>query len=134
MGKTIIVSFLVVIMLTVSACSFHKIEEVRIYKMESYSETNQKSLKVISEMEDVNILKSAISNAYKNFGVKNMADPEYKIELGKEEYFLWADANSGTLMNLKDNNTTYSFPESSNKKVNELVKKYTINETMKVGR
>lgn len=50
-----------------------------------------------------------------------MTDPEFKIESGKESYFLWISEDSGTIMNAKDTHIIYSLSESSIKQVNELI-------------
>ena len=50
-----------------------------------------------------------------------MDDPQYKVELGEETYFLWIHEESGTIMNTKDTHTIYSLSDPSVKKVSELI-------------
>jgi len=50
-----------------------------------------------------------------------MADPEYKVELGDESYFLWVSEEYGTIMNLNDTNTIYTLSKSSAKTIKELL-------------
>lgn len=98
------------------------IDKVKVYKMKSFSEVYEKSLIVITDLQEIKSIEEAINNAEKEPGIVDMADPEYKIEIGKETYFLWISEVSGTIMNTEDTHTIYSLSEKSIKLVNEIFK------------
>ncbi|MFD1739411.1 hypothetical protein ACFSCX_23300 [Bacillus salitolerans] len=93
------------------------LEKVTIDPMGSNSETL-----VIEDAKTIEIIKEAVGKAEKQPGIVDMADPEYKIEIGEETYFLWIDVKSGTIMNTEDTHTIYSLSNNSIKQVNELLK------------
>jgi hypothetical protein len=92
------------------------LEKITIFPMESNSETL-----VFKDTETIEMIKEAIENAEKQPGIVNMTDPECKIQIGEETYFLWVDEKSGTIMNTVDTHTIYSLSENSIKQVNELL-------------
>jgi hypothetical protein len=92
------------------------LEKITIFPMESNSE-----VLVIEDTETIDMIQEAVDNAEKQPGIVDMADPEYKIEIGEEIYFLWVDEKSGTIMNTEDTHTIYSLSENSIKQVNELL-------------
>jgi hypothetical protein len=123
MKKYIILSLLtVLIMLGVNSCSSDKMEKVRINEMVSYMETKKDSLRVITDLDALNTINDAFINANQNPGIANMAHPRYKVEIGKEIYFLWIVESSGVIMNANDTHTTYSLTYASAKKVYDLLK------------
>lgn len=93
------------------------LEKITIDSMGSKSETL-----VIEDAKTIEMIKEAVEKAEKQPGIVNMADPEFKIALGEETYFLWNSENSGTIMNTEDTHTIYSLSENSVKHVNELLK------------
>ena len=50
-----------------------------------------------------------------------MSDPENRVEIGSETYFLWISEENGTIMNVNNNNTIYSLPKSSARTINGLL-------------
>lgn len=84
--------------------------------MESHLETL-----VIEDTETIEMIEEAVSNSKEQPGIVNMEDPEFKIEIGEETYFLWVDEKSGTFMNTKDTHTIYSLPVSSIKQINNII-------------
>ncbi|RAP77237.1 hypothetical protein DL346_01675 [Paenibacillus montanisoli] len=105
-------------------CTNEKIEQLNVYEMESFQETNLDSLKVIPDPTDISIFNTAFKRAKKNPGIADMADPHYKVELGKETYFLWITEESGTIENVNDTHTTYSLSKESAGEVYQLMKSY----------
>ena len=91
--------------------------------MESFSVVKDDSLVEITDTEIINSFKKAFNAAKKQSGVVNMADPEYKVELGKETYYLWISEESGTIMNTKDTHSIYSLDRNSAKKINGAIMK-----------
>jgi hypothetical protein len=107
--------------LLIGGCSSGNIEKVDVYQMESFSDIKKNSLTTFSDSKVVGNFVKAFKNAKKEPGIADMADPEYKIEFGKESYFLWTSEEHGTIMNLNDTNTIYSLSKSSAKSINDLL-------------
>jgi hypothetical protein len=98
-----------------SQINTESLEKITIFSIKSNSETL-----VIEDTETIEMINEAVDNAEKQPGIVNMADPEFKIEIGEDTYFLWVDEKSGTIMNTEDTHTIYSLSEKSIKQVNEL--------------
>ncbi|WP_180320134.1 hypothetical protein [Peribacillus loiseleuriae] len=81
------------------------------------------SLIVIIDFKDVRRIKKEFDTAKKELGIVDMADPHYKVEIGKDAFFLWISDESGTIMNLKDTHTIYTLSENAADLMNELIKK-----------
>lgn len=111
----------VLFLLVVSGCSTATSEKVTIYEMISFSETNMESKKIITDLKDINILETSFIGASKNLGLTDRIDPNYKVELAEETYFLWINEISGTIMNVNDTHITYTLTEKSVKEVNEVI-------------
>jgi hypothetical protein len=92
------------------------LEKITFYPRESNSETL-----VIEDRETIEIIKEAVDNAEKQPGIVNMADPEFRIAMGEETYFLWIDEKSGTIMDTEDTHTIYSLSFSSVNQINEII-------------
>ena len=92
------------------------LEKIVIYPMKSKTETL-----VIEDIGSIEMIKLAVENAEKQPGIVNMANPEFRIEIGEETYFLWIDEKSGTIMNSEDTHTIYSLSENSIEQVNGLL-------------
>lgn len=114
----------VIVFSLVSGCDSNSFDNVYIYEMESFSETNIDSKKGLTDSKDKNAFLAAIRGASKNAGISDMIDPHYKVELGEETYFLWIYNGSGTVMNLNDTHTTYSLTVKSVKEISELIKNH----------
>ena len=110
------------IVLFINGCSHGKSEEVTVYEMKSFSEVDEDSITVFTNLTDVNLLVTAFNHAKKEPGIVNMIDPEYKVELRNDSYFLWINEEHGTIMNLKDTHTIYTLSQKSAKAIYELLK------------
>ena len=98
------------------------IEMVNIYKMISFSITEEDSLITYTDSSVVNIFIVAFNNAKRLPGIFDVANPEYKVELGDQTYFLWIHQDSGSMMNSNDTNALYRLSNSSAKKIYGLLK------------
>lgn len=103
------------------ACSSEKIEKVTIYEMESFSVVKEETAVDLITKEEIEVFQGAFSNAVKQSGVADMVDPNFKVDLGEEIYFLWINDGSGTIMNTEDTHTIYSLSEKSAKEVYETI-------------
>lgn len=119
LGKIIILIFT---LFTLTSCSFEKIDEIYLFEMESFSVVKEESLIILDEQTEINQLRNAIDSAKKKQGIADMADPEYKIEIGKNTYYLWISEDSGTIMNLENTYTIYSLTKYSAKRVDKIIR------------
>ena len=123
--KKWIVKFFVlfVFILVLVGCnqSQENIEKVNVYEMKSFSAIEEDSSTTFTDSKVVKDFIKAFNNAKREPGIVNMADPEYKVELGDESYFLWVSEEYGTIMNLNDTNTIYTLSKSSAKTIKELL-------------
>lgn len=79
------------------------------------------------ELKDGKTMKSieeAINTAKKVPGIVNMADPEYKLELGERTYFLWLDEKSGTIMDTVDTHTISTLSDHDVKQFYGLIQEW----------
>jgi hypothetical protein len=121
--KTMYSSLLAIfVLLSIVGCSSENIEKVSIYETESYSKVKEDSLVIITDERIVNDFVEGFRSAKKSSGEVNMADPQYKVELGKEAYFLWINEEHGTIMNVKDTHIYYTLANSSVEKINQAIK------------
>ncbi|KAB2336761.1 hypothetical protein F7731_10435 [Cytobacillus depressus] len=111
----------VLLLLFISACSFQKVDNVNIYEMKSFSDFKENSLVVISDSKEKNVIIKAFTNAARESGIVNMADPHYKVEIGNEAFFLWIGDNSGTIMNLNDTHTIYTLSEKASNQIKKII-------------
>jgi len=96
-------------------------EEITVYKMDK--ETKQI---VISDKDTIKTINKAIKGSIKQPGIVDMADPQYKINMGDEIYFLWltrSDGTIGTIMNFKDTHTIYTLSENMTKELKDILLK-----------
>ncbi|WP_394188746.1 hypothetical protein [Paenisporosarcina quisquiliarum] len=113
--------FIVFTLLLVSGCSSKNIEKIDVYEMESFSNIKKDSLTSFTDSKVVSNFVNAFENANKEQGIVDMADPEYKVEIGEESYYLWISEEQGTIMNVNDTHTIYTLSKSSAKTINELL-------------
>lgn len=96
-----------------------KSEKIIVYKMDK--ETKQI---VISDKDAIKTINKAIKSAIKQPGIVDMEDPQYKINIGDEIYFLWLtrfDGTIGTIMNNNDTHTIYTLSENMTKEFKDIL-------------
>ena len=122
MKKTLIsIISLVTFIFILSGCSgIKKVSEVNVYEMESFSEVKEGSIATFTGKNEIKQFKKAFSSAKKQPGIVDMADPQYKVELGEKSYFLWLSQEHGTIMNVEDTNTIYSLKDNSVENLNNF--------------
>jgi hypothetical protein len=97
----------------------NKSEKIIVFKLDK--ETKKI---VISDIDAINTIKKAIKSAIKQPGIVDMADPQYKINIGDEIYFLWltrSDGTIGVIMNFKDTHTIYTLSENMTKELKDIL-------------
>ncbi|WP_202078806.1 hypothetical protein [Caldalkalibacillus salinus] len=118
------VFILVLSVLFVVACSIistDALESIEVYEMESFSDVKADSSVVITDPDDMKTLQKAVNRASKQPGVVDMVEPQYKVVLGEDTYFLWLSETLGTVMNTEDTHTIYSLSSKSAKQVQEII-------------
>lgn len=123
MKKYLIISiFIFALIASLSGCSkgIKEVKEVNIYEMENFSEVKEDSLVTFTDKKAIKQFKKAFSSAKKQPGVVDMADPQYKVELGEKSFFLWLSQDHGTIMDVEDTNTIYTLTNKSVKNVNNI--------------
>lgn len=99
-----------------------KSEEITIHHIDKDFE----KIELITDKSAINTIKNAIKGAIKQPGIVDMADPQYKINIGDEIYFLWltrSDGTIGTIMNFKDTHTIYTLSEDMTKELKGILLK-----------
>ncbi|MGM7724323.1 hypothetical protein [Metabacillus sp. Hm71] len=115
------VIFTFILVLVGCSKSQENIDKVNVYEMKSFSSVEKDSLTTFTDSKVVNDFIKAFNNAKREPGIVNMSDPDNKVDLGDETYFLWISEEYGTIMNLNDTNTIYTLSKSSAKTINELL-------------
>ncbi|AOV08022.1 hypothetical protein [Sporosarcina ureilytica] len=85
MKKYLFISILLFAFLaSLSGCSkgIKEVKKVNVYEMESFSEVRGDSLVTFTDKKAIKQFKKTFSSAKKQPGVVDMADPQYKVELG----------------------------------------------------
>jgi hypothetical protein len=78
------------------------INQVKDYNMNSFLEANKGAIRTFTEEDEVCGFATALKKAKKEPGIADIADPEYKVMIVENTYYLWLSDNSGTLMHLED--------------------------------
>ncbi|MFD1928984.1 hypothetical protein ACFSFY_13155 [Sporosarcina siberiensis] len=123
MKKYLIISiFLFALIASLSGCSkgIKEVKEVNIYEMENFSEVKEDSLVTFTDKKAIKQFKKAFSSAKKQLVVVDMADPQYKVELGEKSFFLWLSQDHGTIMDVEDTNTIYTLTNQSVENVKNI--------------
>jgi hypothetical protein len=97
-----------------------KLEEITIHHIDRDFE----KIELITDKSTIDTIKNAIKSATKQPGIVDMADPQYKINIDDEIYFLWLDRSDGTIgtiMNFKDTHTIYTLSESMTKELKDIL-------------
>lgn len=87
------------------------IDQVVINEMETFSVVKVDSEKTLTKQEEIKTIQDAFLSANKEPGVADMADPQFKLKLGRDYFFLWIHESKGTIMKTKDTHVIYSLSE-----------------------
>jgi len=96
--------------------------KVIVSEMESFLKEKQDTKMTFTEQAIINDFTKAIKEAYKRDGIADVADPDYKIKLGTDSYFLWLSEDSGMIMFTNDKETLYELTDESTAKLNDIMK------------
>lgn len=117
MKKISLLVLLVLVTLGIVGCQGEEAaEKITIYDLQ-----NSPGMLQIEDEETISDIEEAINTAMKMPGIVDMADPEYRIELGEQTYFLWLDEVSGTIMNTVDTHTIYTLKDRHVPQLYEII-------------
>lgn len=95
--------------------------KVTVIEMESFLKEKQDTKMTFTEQSISNDFTKAIKEAQKRDGIADVTDPDYKIKLGADSYFLWLSEESGMIMFTNDTYTLYKLTDESTAKLNEIM-------------
>lgn len=82
--------------------------EIRVHEMISFSKAKENALKTIADPEEIEQIEKTFHNAKKQSGIVDVTDPQYKVDLENESYFLWFNKDgTAVIMNTKDTHTIF---------------------------
>lgn len=65
----------------------------------------------VTDEQTIELFAEAISRADKVSGVADVVDPDFKVEFGEKEFYLWVSADHGSVMDEADTHTLYTMEE-----------------------
>lgn len=125
--KTKILFSLIICLFLLVACN-NKKEEVQLnenvhsQELNSSKRTDPKIVYKLIEEEEIKVVRNNIDKAVKIEGIVNMNNPQYKIKIANEIYFIWFNEDStATIMNAEDTQIAYTVP--FNEQFKEIITK-----------
>lgn len=83
-------------------------KEIRVHEMISFSKAKENPLKTITDPEEIEQIEKTFHNAKKQSGIVDVTDPQYKVDLENESYYLWFNKDgTAVIMNTKDTHTIF---------------------------
>ncbi|WP_434399851.1 hypothetical protein M1Q06_12695 [Planococcus sp. 11815] len=118
MRKLSVLSLLLIMLFTLTACQNGSLnaeqqaaDKIVLYKMESFGQVMENSRLEVTDEQTIELFAEAISRADKVSGIADVADPNFKVEFGEKEFYLWVSANHGSAMDEADTHTLYTLEE-----------------------
>ncbi|KZE36386.1 hypothetical protein AV656_14680 [Bhargavaea cecembensis] len=104
---------LIVVSLALFSCNATQNEsdndEITVQQVKSYSEDQLETLKEISNADEIEVIEHAINRAVETDGIADMDEPEYKLNMGNDEYYIWVGLDeTASIMDSTDTNTVYT--------------------------
>ncbi|MGB6780339.1 MAG: hypothetical protein WBE33_16415 [Planococcus citreus] len=113
----VIVMFLFMIVI-LSACQNgllnaeqQSVDKIVLHQMKSFGEVMENSRVEVTDEQTIELFAEAISRADKVSGVADVVDPDFKVEFGEKEFYLWVSADHGSVMDEADTHTLYTMEE-----------------------
>ncbi|OUM92360.1 MAG: hypothetical protein C6W57_13095 [Caldibacillus debilis] len=79
-----------------------------MHEMISFSKAKENALKTITDPEEIEQIEKTFHNAKKQSGIVDVTDPQYKVDLENESYYLWFNKDgTAVIMNTKDTHTIF---------------------------
>ena len=118
MRKLQVLSLLLIMLFTLTACQNgllnaeqQSVDKIVLYQMESFGQVKENTNYEITDKQTIKLFVTAISRANKVSGIADVADPNFKVEFGEKEFYLWVSAGHGSVMDEADTHTLYTLEQ-----------------------
>lgn len=118
MRKLQVLSLLLIMLFTLTACQNgllnaeqQSADKIVLYKMESFGRVKENTRYEITDKQTIELFATAISRANKVSGIADVTDPNFKVEFGEKEFYLWVSAGHGSVMDEADTHTLYTLEQ-----------------------
>lgn len=105
------------------------VSKVSISTSNGFGKVNADSPAVYEDQETLDLFKSVVTNAVKQDGIVDVAEPEFELNVifadgNKENYYLWVGekGQKSALMHVKNTHTIYALSEEITDQLVELLK------------
>ncbi|MFJ7667513.1 hypothetical protein ACIQXI_10405 [Lysinibacillus sp. NPDC097195] len=115
--KNIYILSVLLFVILLSGCTSNK---VIVVEMESFAKELPETKKTFNKPTIINDFTTAMTEAHKRDGIADVADPDYKIKVGADSFFLWLSEDSGMIMFTNDRETRYMLSDESTAKLNAI--------------
>lgn len=79
--------------------------------MKSFGQVIDNSQLEVTDEQTIELFAEAIAHADKVSGVADVVDPDFKVEFGEKEVYLWVEEDHGSVMDEADTHTIYTMKE-----------------------
>ncbi len=118
MRKLKVIVMLLVMGVILSACQSgllnaeqQSADKIVLHKMQSFGQVMENSQLEVTDEQTIELFAEAISRADKVSGIADVADPNFKVEFGEKEFYLWVGEDHGSVMDVADTDTLYNLEE-----------------------
>lgn len=118
MRKLQVLSLLLVMLLTLTACQNgllneeqQSAEKIVLHQMKSFGQVKENSQLEVTDEQTIELFTEAISHAAKVEGVVDVVDPNFKVDFGDKEFYLWVSPDHGSIMDEADTHTLYTLEQ-----------------------
>ncbi|MDE0584628.1 hypothetical protein ON064_16505 [Planococcus sp. A6] len=113
-----VLSLLLIMLFTLTACQNGLLnaeqqaaDKIVLYQMESFGQVKENTNYEITDKQTIKLFATAISRANKVSGVADVVDPNFKVEFGEKEFYLWMAEDHGSVMDVADDYTLYTLEQ-----------------------
>ncbi|MBM7632311.1 hypothetical protein [Geomicrobium sediminis] len=99
------------------------LETISITEMKTFNESVPDSTVVIDDQEDVETMQSIIGEGQNSRqpSISDVIDPDYEIEFGKLNYYVWLSESGGSFQDQRDNDHIYPLYKVESQEMLEIV-------------
>ncbi|VDG98294.1 Uncharacterised protein [Lysinibacillus sphaericus] len=107
--KSILIIGIVLLLALAGAYYSQQKQHISVEQMSSFNEVVPNSKREITQSSDARTIQRAVRTAKKLPGVVDVADPNYKVTIGENEYYLWLYEGEevGSMMKVTNTNNLY---------------------------
>ncbi|MCM3755970.1 hypothetical protein M3197_00570 [Sporosarcina aquimarina] len=112
--KSILIIGIVLLLALAGAYYSQPKQHISVEQMSSFNEVVPNSKREITQPSDARTIQRAVRTAKKLPGVVDVADPNYKVTIGENEYYLWLYEGEkvGSMMKVTNTNNLYRLRSS----------------------